>query len=76
MCWLDNLDVVYIDVKTKAPVLKFINTHQLFDLHKQVKKTCMDLTTPLPENGLNGPLQDVNELIILSEFVFFFFTLR
>ena len=66
-------NVVYIDVKTKVPVLKFINTHQLFDLHKQVKKTCMNLTSPLSENELNGTVLDVNELIILSDFVFFFY---
>ena len=60
MCWLENLDVVYIDIKTKAPVLKFINTHQPFDLHKQVKKTSLDLASPLPENELNGPVLDVN----------------
>ena len=48
-----------------------MNTHQLFPLHKQVKKTCLDLTSPLPENELNELVPDVNELIILSEFVFY-----
>ena len=40
--------------------------------YKQVRETCLDLTSPLPENELNGPVLDVNELIILSESVFFF----
>ena len=39
------------------------------DLHKQIIKTCLDLTSPLPKNKLNGPL--LNELIILSEFCFY-----
>ena len=66
------MDSVYLEFKTKAPVLKFINTHQPFALHEQFKKTCLDLTGPLPENELNEPVPDVNELIILSEFVQFF----
>ena len=70
MCWLDNLDVVWINVKTKAPVLKFINTQQPFDLHKQYRKTCLDLTSPPPENELNEPVLDVNELIILTDFFY------
>ena len=37
------------------------------------KKTCFDLTSLLPKKKLNGSVQDVNELIILSEFAFFFF---
>ena len=35
-------------------------------------KTCLDLTSPLPENELNGPVLDVNESIILSEFILFY----
>ena len=57
--------------------LKFITTHPNF-IHKQIKKNCLDLTSPLRENELNGPILDENELIfffiILSECIFF--TLR
>ena len=58
------MEFISIDVKTKAPVLKFFNTHQPFDLHKQVKKTWRNLTCPLPKNG--------TEWTRLFEFVLFY----
>mgnify|MGYP001795102180 CR=1 FL=1 len=40
---------------------------------KVLKKNMFGITSPLPEKELTGSVPDVNELIILSEFILFIF---